>query len=716
MRTEEYFSMRIVLSAAVWLLAVGMSYLAGDVAFGSDIGNYIENTDISAVYISGGLVIAAVYACWYLLRREDRLMDIAAPVCALLVWGLARRRTLYDGGRGMLYSVAYELRNAYGMRTELTDIDYVSAADMLELVLFITAVIMFFAAYMIYRCDSVMLAVAMPLVLMFGGAALEVEVSPQGVVCCLTAVIICRHITVRAGQPLSPAWDVGIPSVCLAACLIAALLTYQKAYDKGIESQPQVIELADNIGDFVTGQSGRGYSSYYRIDDSDVHPTDEVIDEITRPDKPVGNLYVTTRSYITYADGVWTVRDVGYSADSEAFVGYDREVFAAYAEDIRNVAEGRNVYSIRLMDDVVEFIRAHMEYTTTPDAFAEGTDPVMYALYEGHEGYCIHFAAAAVMAFRSLGIPAKYDIGYVIPSSAWTRQSDGSYHALVLDKYSHAWMEAYDEKEGQWTIVDATPLGDRADMLDIPREPDSYASNGDEPGETGQTGDGQGTGQTSEKADGDTARMTTDETTEDMTEDAAQDVTEEISDVPENTEAETGDTASEAGTEDADVRSVTEQTADDAGESAPWALFALMAAVLLAAGAASAKLRRYVAVKRRRHAFVGSNRIAAIHEMSAELYRMLEFAGVAETPAGDDDEYAQLVTDRCTVLKDDEMTRFVERVRAAVYGGVIPGDEDMAESLRLYRRLALYVYWGLGAKDRFVWKYIRCYDIPRRRK
>ena len=116
--------LKIILMLAVWMLASGIAYLVGDIAFGSDIEKYIESANMTLLCVVGGLVVAAVYSCWYLLRKEKRVTDILVPVCMLLVWGLARRKMLYAGGRGVIYSIAYELKKAYGIKTGAFDLDY----------------------------------------------------------------------------------------------------------------------------------------------------------------------------------------------------------------------------------------------------------------------------------------------------------------------------------------------------------------------------------------------------------------------------------------------------------------------------------------------------------------------------------------------------------------------------------------------------------------
>ena len=171
--------MKIIMWLAVCMLSVGFAYLTGDIAFSSDINEYINPSGLMAVYVIGGLAIAVIYVCWYVFRKENRYLDILLPVCVLFVWGLARRKVLYAGGKGMIYSIAYQLRKSYGIKTGLVDMDYVSMSAIAEFVLLVVAVSMFFSVYMIYRCNSLMIAVGLAFMYVAAGAALSVRVSTQ---------------------------------------------------------------------------------------------------------------------------------------------------------------------------------------------------------------------------------------------------------------------------------------------------------------------------------------------------------------------------------------------------------------------------------------------------------------------------------------------------------------------------------------------------------
>lgn len=704
--------MRVVLGLAVWALSLGMTYLVGDIAYSSDINKYMDSANLVGAYIIGSLVIALVYSLWYILRKEQRILDIVVPVTVLLGWGLARRKLLYAGGKGMVYSIAYDLKKVYGIKTGLIDLDYVSVSAVTEFVLFIVAVSMFFATYMIYRCNSLMIAIGLAFLFMLAGATLSVPVSAPGVVLTVLSLIVARYVLMRMGQPLSVVWNIAVPVTVFAACLVVTLLVYDSVYDRGVKEQGKLLDMVDNMEYFLSGESNKGYSGYYKVDDSEVNPGDEVVDEIIREDKPQGNLYVKSRSYVTYENGSWHGRADGHSPDDEVMVYYDKDTFARYESEIQGYAPDKK-FSNEVMDKLVTYIRQHMSYTTAPKKFTEGEDPVNSAMYDVHEGYCVHFASAAAVGFRILGISTVYNTGYVVPSSAWIKQSDGTYRAVVLDKYSHAWIEAYSEDAGDWVIVDATPLGDRADTLGIPKEPDYSGDN------------------TADNSSDNTEEPETSEETSspDVTTEATTDSTTQMSENTEVTTETDGDSSNGTG-ENGNQVDVPNDGSGDAQSGSPGdagdglselvqnrvfrTVVVVLAVILILWGAVI--FRRRTIVARRRRRLVGRNRISAIYEMSTAMYDMMVFSGAIENVSENDTEYADTVTESCSFIKGDEFTEFIKWVQAAVYGRVEPDDRQIAAARKLYTKVRAYTYLGLGFKDRFVWKYVKCYDCGGRRR
>lgn len=105
-------------------------------------------------------------------------------------------------------------------------------------------------------------------------------------------------------------------------------------------------------------------------------------------------------------------------------------------------------------------------YDTAPGRTPAGADFVEHFLYESRRGYCMHFASAAVLMFRAMGVPARYVEGYVVrPEDYQGHQAD------IYDRNAHAWPEIYLEPYG-WVPVEVTPGADGA----LTAEPEEDAS------------------------------------------------------------------------------------------------------------------------------------------------------------------------------------------------------------------------------------------------
>ena len=124
------------------------------------------------------------------------------------------------------------------------------------------------------------------------------------------------------------------------------------------------------------------------------------------------------------------------------------------------------------------YYEENIPYTIRPGATPRRQDFVNYFLTKNKKGYCAHFASAAVLAFRSVGIPARYCEGYAISyEQVLTRGemvADGEakydqYYsgysilgrtALVnikaTDANAHAWVEIYIDGKG-WMVAEVTP-------------------------------------------------------------------------------------------------------------------------------------------------------------------------------------------------------------------------------------------------------------------
>lgn len=106
-------------------------------------------------------------------------------------------------------------------------------------------------------------------------------------------------------------------------------------------------------------------------------------------------------------------------------------------------------------DNVSIYLDSIMDYSLELDELPAGEDPIIYAMSESGEGYCMHFASAGTMILRYLGIPARYVSGYIAPASGF-KLASGKYVSQVKDWNAHAWVEVYIEGLG-WIPVEMTP-------------------------------------------------------------------------------------------------------------------------------------------------------------------------------------------------------------------------------------------------------------------
>lgn len=182
--------------------------------------------------------------------------------------------------------------------------------------------------------------------------------------------------------------------------------------------------------------------------------------------------------------------NIGYTAELKDFLPYEdgelesgRYVPFYYqvleknqaAVDRFIAASGVRAGDHDVVDQVVSHLKEEYSYSYNPGRLPEGSDVVNYFLDENKKGVCYHFATAAVLIFRRLGIPARYAEGYAFGYSTvldgkiredlnyddyYSGYSELGRTAVmevdVTDANAHAWVEIYDKNRG-WIVVDPTP-------------------------------------------------------------------------------------------------------------------------------------------------------------------------------------------------------------------------------------------------------------------
>lgn len=160
----------------------------------------------------------------------------------------------------------------------------------------------------------------------------------------------------------------------------------------------------------------------------------------------------------------WMLHEDYHSVLDDAFTSYENYVGVVDLqmpenglERLRAECESMELTEIdEIKEYVVNTLSQNYTFNRDVESLPEGKDFVEWFLYEKKEGYSTHFAAAATMMFRMFGVPARYVVGYVAPKSIFSRQSDGTYTAILEDDNAHAWTEIFLSGVG-WVPVETTP-------------------------------------------------------------------------------------------------------------------------------------------------------------------------------------------------------------------------------------------------------------------
>lgn len=99
---------------------------------------------------------------------------------------------------------------------------------------------------------------------------------------------------------------------------------------------------------------------------------------------------------------------------------------------------------------IEKFLSSNYPYTLKPKATPRGRDFVDYFLFDLKEGYCTYYATAMAILVRSIGIPARYVEGYILPPKPIEQNI-----YEVTNQNAHAWVEVYFEGIG-WVPFEPT--------------------------------------------------------------------------------------------------------------------------------------------------------------------------------------------------------------------------------------------------------------------
>ncbi len=113
---------------------------------------------------------------------------------------------------------------------------------------------------------------------------------------------------------------------------------------------------------------------------------------------------------------------------------------------------------------ITDYLRNNIEYQKTIPAVPNNQEPIDWFLFDLRKGFCNYYASAEVILLRSIGIPARWAIGY----AQGERLEDGRY--LVRQADAHSWPEVYFPNIG-W--VEFEPTVSQPDIVRLSGEASS---------------------------------------------------------------------------------------------------------------------------------------------------------------------------------------------------------------------------------------------------
>ncbi len=432
---------------------------------------------------------------------------------------------------------------------------------------------------------------------------------------------------------------------------------FQTAADSNLQSRPVTMEIlySDDCGEYA-------FLPYFT--NLLAHEMDALTveaDAVVRKPKELGHIPVYTAEMTSYD----AQRDVLLWRENEQaklVEEYEEEVKRTYTEvpkagvgRILRLADawakqgfGVEKYDINYaipIRKVTEELAERTEYSRSLGRVPRGTDVVENFLFDSKEGFCVHYASAAALLLRRLGVPARYVSGYAAEPGDFSENADGSYSAVIKDEMGHAWVEVYMRGLG-WIPVEVTKGSQSmgygmdsasAEWAQFIRE--SYKP------ESSETQNNSRPEPESEKR---------------------QETEREVSPNPSATDGK---------------QRKSSQTDTTAG------MFIILSGVLLLAVAIAVILWKRKELEGKRRFFSRDTKVAALeisHGICKELYR----AEVIKEKNMTDEAYIRMAAEKLNFLGDGEFETFLQTVQRSVFSEYTPSEEEVKAGRKIYWKIA----------------------------
>ncbi len=103
---------------------------------------------------------------------------------------------------------------------------------------------------------------------------------------------------------------------------------------------------------------------------------------------------------------------------------------------------------------ITDYFVRHFQYSLGSETSQIGRKrmEIRQFLDERRAAHCEYFSTASALLLRALGVPCRLSTGYLV----YETDSDDDYY-LAQNRHAHAWVEAYDESNERWLLVESTP-------------------------------------------------------------------------------------------------------------------------------------------------------------------------------------------------------------------------------------------------------------------
>ena len=400
------------------------------------------------------------------------------------------------------------------------------------------------------------------------------------------------------------------------------------------------------------------------------------------------------------------VPDQPYSSIKEIYLPFKEteyaKVYQDYVEEFyTHLPEGqlqrlREAYENGYFDHISSSdfkYSGNYQYSFDLDPVPEGEDVIEYFILDSCEGYCMHFASAATILYRLMGIPARYVSGYVVSPNEFVENEDGTYTAVVTGKRAHAWTEVYSEQWG-WICREETP----------PTYSDRFLNA--EPGE-------------SQRDIANAIAQESQPSVHPVEQDPEPDNTpDKKPDVPVNNTPKTPtnqEDTTEPGSQDQEKPGrggifglgIGFRTGNGAVDTAlTVTVYILSAALILGLILLLFFLRRHFIWRRRDRSFQEPDDKKAALAIVRQTFQVLLLLDIVFTGKEDEIAFANETEGKLSCMKEGDFVEFIEIAQAARYGSTPLTEGQRKYLLMIYKRLRLFTAEQLNWARRIWYRYV----------